>query len=476
MIAEVVSLVGSGLVPRRRAVWLVAALLLAGCDRSGSDPVVTLRGTTMGTSYTIRLSNSSDAVSPPDAESLKRQVDALLDRIEDSMSTWRADSELSRFNRFRSDEWFAVSAELVAVVREAQRIAQETNGAFDVTVGPLVDLWHFGPDRGPPQPPSDDAIEAVRRRVGWQALKWREDPPALRKQKPELEVDLSAIAKGYAVDRVAQLLEEAGIEAFLVEIGGEVRTRGRRPDGTPWRVGIERPDPSRRQVQLVLPLENRAMATSGNYRNFFEYQGRKFGHTIDPRTGRPVEHALASVTVLASQCMTADAWATALMVLGPQEGYNLAEERGLAVLMLVREEDGSFSSRTTSSFPRPTAQGNTSASPVETFAHPGQVAPGLTAPEEASAPEVHAGMSTWTTTLLLAAAAFLIAVGGMAVGVLFGRRCLRGSCGGLAGRKDEYGNVLCEMCSSPSPECRGQPVPDDAADEPMPPSPLSPGA
>ncbi|MEX0867575.1 MAG: FAD:protein FMN transferase, partial [Pirellulales bacterium] len=213
----------------------------------------------------------------------------------------------------------------------------ETGGAFDVTVGSLVNLWNFGPEQYDERVPSDELLQQTARRVGDGLFEARLDPPALKKLHPGVYVDLSAIAKGYGVDVVADFLKNQEVAHYMVEIGGEVRTRDLRGDGQPWRMGIETPTDSGRGIQTVLHLSDAALATSGDYRNFFEIDGRRFSHVVDPRTGRPIEHGLASVSVIAEHCIDADAYATALMVLGPEAGYNWALSRDMAVLMIIRD-------------------------------------------------------------------------------------------------------------------------------------------
>jgi thiamine biosynthesis lipoprotein len=274
-----------------------------------------------------------------DDAALYERISAELASVNERMSTYQADSELSRFNVAETTDWFPVSAELVRLTDTALAVSTLTNGAFDVTVGPLVNLWGFGPEVKADQLPSQAEIDAARARVGWDLLHTRVEPPALRKDRTDLYVDLSAIAKGYGVDRMAAVLEDVGITDYLVEIGGELRGRGRNAEGEPWRIAIERPDAGRRAVLRVVALTDRAMATSGDYRNFFELNGKRYSHTIDPATGRPVDHQLASVTVLAERCAEADAWATALLVLGPARGMTVANERGLIALFVERFGD-----------------------------------------------------------------------------------------------------------------------------------------
>jgi thiamine biosynthesis lipoprotein len=319
-----------------RGLALAAALLLAACSNGGPQ-LLELTGTTMGTRYSVKI------VEPPaelHGETLATAVTAELDGLVNRMSTYEPESELTRFNRSRETDWVSASRELVEVIAEARRVSELTGGAFDITVGPLVDLWGFGPVMTDDRIPSDAEIDALRAHLGYAGLEVREKPPALRKRDPDIHVDLSAIAKGYAVDRVASLLEAHGIANYLVEIGGELRGRGRNPAGERWRVGIENPLSGERSVHAIIGIDAIGVATSGDYRNYFERNGQRYSHTIDPRTGRPVAHTLASVTVISPLTMRADALATALLVLGPDDGYALADREGLAALFVLRTADG----------------------------------------------------------------------------------------------------------------------------------------
>ncbi len=325
---------------------VLLVLVLAGCHRPPATPELALSGATMGTSYHIKLAERPPGLTVAD---LQREVDRCLETIERQMSTYRADSELSRFNRFEESEWFPVSADTALVVTTALEIGQQTGGLFDVTVGPLVNLWGFGPQARRDTVPTDEQIVAARERVGQQYLQTRQTPPALRKLRPGVYVDLSAIAKGFAVDQVAQVCDRHQLADYLVEIGGEVRASGHRPDGSWWRIGIEQPLDGARAIGRVVELDDRSLATSGDYRNFFAAEGQRYSHEIDPRTGRPVTHPLASVSVLAEHCMLADALATALMIMGPDEAYRFAEEHQLDVLLLVRTATG-FTEKSTPGF------------------------------------------------------------------------------------------------------------------------------
>jgi FAD:protein FMN transferase len=316
--------------------WLL--LVVAACSPQGaSREQVEVDGLAMGTSWSVKLAAPPSTL---DREALGKAVAARIEAIEQAMSTYRQDSELSRFNAHGGQDWFAVSPELCFVVASALSVSRRSGGAFDVTVGPLVELWGFGSAAPRAAPPEAARIAAVQRDVGYHKLRADCARPALRKTSPGVQVDLSAIAKGYAVDAVAELLDAQGYGNYLVEIGGEVRARGRNGSAAPWAIGIEAPDRGRRAVERIVRLDNMAMATSGDYRNFFAYDGVYYSHTIDPRTGAPTQHALAEVSVVTTSTTDADAWATALLVLGTTEGRRLADELGLAVLFQERGPDG----------------------------------------------------------------------------------------------------------------------------------------
>lgn len=307
---------------------------------------IALAGETMGTTYSVKLSNLPPSMT---REALQRAVDETLAEVNRQMSTYRDDSEISRFNAYDGADWFSVSPETARVVADAIRVSQDTGGAFDPTVGPLVDLWSFGADRQQHRVPTDAQIATIRERVGYQNVAVRDAPPALKKQTPDLRLDLSAIAKGHAVDLVAELLKNEGVEGFLVEIGGETRVGGTKADGQPWVLGIEAPVVGARSLWRKVPLVDGSLATSGDYRNFFDEAGRRYSHMIDPRTGEPTDHAIASVSVLERNCAQADALATALCVMGPEEGYAFAVEHRVAALFILRER-GELVERVTPSF------------------------------------------------------------------------------------------------------------------------------
>jgi thiamine biosynthesis lipoprotein len=238
---------------------------------------------------------------------------------------------------------------VIRVFLLAQEVSEASGGAFDVTVGPIVNTWGFGPVKQA-RPPTDAEIAAARADVGYRLLAIDAAAGTIAKARPDMYADLSAIAKGFGVDQVARALDARGIGRYMVEVGGEVRVRGTNAAGVPWQVGIERPDETVQRAQLVVPMANVSMATSGDYRNYFEKDGRRFSHEIDPTTGHPIRHRLASVTVLAPECAFADAYATALLVLGPERGYALALKKGLAAYFIERRPEGGFAERQTPAF------------------------------------------------------------------------------------------------------------------------------
>jgi thiamine biosynthesis lipoprotein len=341
---------------RRASIRWLAALgalaVLAACgDRhpateTGGAALV-FEGATMGTTYTVKV--VSPAMSEADRAATHEAVRAALDAVDGSMSTYKADSELSRFNRARDDQPFRFSAATMQVFQLARDVSEATDGAFDVTVGPLVNAWGFGPSRQT-RAPTDAEIALLRERVGYRKLVIDAKSQTVTKTRPDIYADLSAIAKGFGVDEAARALDARGLANYMVEVGGEVRVKGHNAAGKPWQVGIERPDVTPQQALLVVAMTNLSMATSGDYRNYFEQDGRRYSHEIDPTTGYPIRHHLASVTVLASECTLADAYATALMVLGPDKGYALAAKKGLAAYFIVRRSDGGFEERQTSAF------------------------------------------------------------------------------------------------------------------------------
>jgi thiamine biosynthesis lipoprotein len=329
-----------------------AVLLLAACGRAPSlPPVQEMTGPTMGTTYHVTIVGSSS-----ETRAAQQCVRRVLDAVDRHLSTWSKDSEVTALNRNDSADWIGVSDMLYAVLAAAYRVSVETDGAFDVTVAPLARLWGFGSSLdgrvAPELPPSPEFIHDAMASIGYTWLELRRDPDRAVRRNRSLQLDLDAIAPGYAVDRISSCLVRANLPDHLVEIGGEVRAAGARPDGTPWRIAIERPVAGAREAYTGVRLTDLAISTSGNYRDFRRLpDGRVVSHTIDPRVGEPVRHALALVSVVHERAQLADAYATALMVLGPEEGYALAQRLGLPALFLERIGDSDqFRERATPEF------------------------------------------------------------------------------------------------------------------------------
>ncbi|PWW16141.1 MULTISPECIES: FAD:protein FMN transferase [Pseudidiomarina] len=316
-------------------VWLALVGLAFFVSCTHAPQQLAVSGKTMGTTYHISYVTANPQHSP---EQVKQRVDAVLEQINSQMSTYDPQSELSLFNSRQTTEPVVISRSLETVIRRALEIANETDGVLDVTVGPLVNLWGFGPLAKPERKPTEAELQAMLDEVGYQHV--HVENHQLRKAKPEIYIDLSTIAKGYGVDRVAVLLEQMEITNYLVEIGGEMRTRGTKPGNQPWRIAIEKPVTSERSVQRVIEPGDAGIATSGDYRNYYEEDGVRYSHIIDPRTGYPIQHNLVSVTVVAPTSMDADAYATALTVMGPEQALAFAEQKGLAVLLISREAEG----------------------------------------------------------------------------------------------------------------------------------------
>ncbi|HEY6773992.1 MAG TPA: FAD:protein FMN transferase, partial [Oxalicibacterium sp.] len=298
-----------------------------------------LHGDTMGTTWNVKL------VSEPACElkPLQQAIEEELALVIAQMSTWEAESHLSRFNRAPAGSWQTLPEEFFAVLDCALQVARDSGGAYDPTAGALVNAWGFGPTRRYNEPgfiaPTPEELQAAQTRCGWQRIVI-DTVPRRAFQPGGLYVDFSAIAKGFAVDQVARRLRRIDIDSFLVEIGGELRGEGTKPDGQPWWITLEQPGDMHAGIETIIALYDWSIATSGDYRRYFEADGTRHSHTIDPRTGQPIRNNLASVTVLHRDCMLADAWSTALGVMGVEEGLALANRLGLCALMLQRGDHG----------------------------------------------------------------------------------------------------------------------------------------
>ncbi|TDF38179.1 FAD:protein FMN transferase [Alteromonadaceae bacterium M269] len=328
------------------AVWVLVLLttVIAACTpKQESSAVVHLTGATMGTHYNVKYVPSGK-ITP---EKLQLEIDELLVHINKLMSTYDPNSELSQFNQWKSSDPFPLSPETLTVMHEAIRLGVLSDNVLDVTVGPLVNLWGFGPKARPVKIPTDKLIEMTRERIGLDKLLLSD--AAASKLNPDLYVDLSTIAKGYGVDEIAVLLEKHQITNYLAEIGGEMRVSGSKEDDQAWRIAIEKPVTTERAVQRILTIGNNAIATSGDYRNFYEENGVRYSHLINPNTGYPIQHSLVAVSVVHPSCMVADGLATAINVMGVEAGMAFAKKHNIAALLISRE-NGEFKEYTTAEF------------------------------------------------------------------------------------------------------------------------------
>ena len=322
-----------------RAGMLLALVFLSGCDPSTpqAEQQTGLEGKTMGTFWRV----STVAITPERAQALKVKIQALLDGDDQLLSTWKSDSALMRFNQAATTAPWPVSEAMADIVTTSLRVGAKTDGAMDITVGPLVNLWGFGPQKLPVKIPDQAQIDAAKARTGLQHLRVinQAQHQYLQKDLPDLYVDLSTVGEGYAADHLARLMEQEGISRYLVSVGGALASRGMNAKGEPWRVAIQKPTDRENAVQAVVDINGHGISTSGSYRNYYELEGKRISHVIDPQTGRPIEHKLVSVTVIAPTALEADAWDTGLMVLGKEKAQAVVQREGLAVYMISREGD-----------------------------------------------------------------------------------------------------------------------------------------
>ena len=331
---------------------VIAASLLAaltGCWFS--ERVEEFGGPTMGSTYSIKYVADQHSPSP---ELLQREVDAILAEIDQQMSTYRDDSVIEQFNQAPVGSCQAMPSAVLELVEAGRVLNQQSQGAFDLTLEPLLNLWGFGPKARVEKVPTPEQLAAARMRIGMQHL--RRTGEQLCKDA-DVQVDFNSIAAGYAVDRVVQRLTELGVTRYLVEITGELKAAGKKPDGQPWRIGLEAPQEGERVAQRVLALDGYGVSTSGDYRNYFEENGRRYSHTLDPLTGAPISHRLAAVTVLDKSTLRADGLSTVLMVMGTERGVVFAERMGIAAFFVTREDDA-FVTQTTQAFEQLFAAGD----------------------------------------------------------------------------------------------------------------------
>jgi FAD:protein FMN transferase len=318
-----------------------------GCATLAPSRETLLQGETMGSAWTVKIAGPL----PVPAAQLQAGAQGRFETVNQALSTYRADSALSRFNDERTGEWVDIDPELAMVMSYALALAPRTGGAYDVTVGPLVNLWGFGPDPASNRVPDAAAIAQARERVGWRKVEV--DVANHRARKPPgVRVDLSSLGKGRGVDRVAGYLDAAGVTNYLIDLSGKLRARGHNAAGAAWRVAVERPgaDNAAADAPAAVTLRDASIATAGDYRRYFEVDGRHYSHIIDPQTGYPVTHATVSATALGATCMEADALATVLMVMPPDAALHLANEARVPALLIARES-GQFRSSPSANWP-----------------------------------------------------------------------------------------------------------------------------
>lgn len=324
-------------------------LFLTACGKSAETQ--SLSGKTMGTTYHIKYIDEGNL--SHNAENIHQQIQAALQKVNEQMSTYQKNSEISRFNQSEEiNRPMPISSEFATVLAEAIRLNQITEGALDITIGPIVNLWGFGPEKRPERIPSEAQLSERKSWVGLDKITLNREvaEATLTKHIPQVYIDLSSIAKGFGVDLVAELLESLNIHRYMVEIGGEIRAKGQNLEGSPWRIAIEKPiDDGKRAVENIIKLDNLAMATSGDYRIYFEDNGKRFSHEINPKTGYPIDHHLASITVFAPTSMTADGLSTGLFVLGEEKALEVAEKYQIPVYLIIKDSTG-FVVKTSTAF------------------------------------------------------------------------------------------------------------------------------
>lgn len=322
--------------------FFISVSLLNACDSTSnlennlSNNKTIIQGKTMGTTYNVVLVHSKETV--VDKTELQNNIDSFLKSFNQQVSTYIPDSQISIFNKTENTSWFNVEQDFISIVEAAQQVSKLSNGAFDISISPLVNLWGFGPVKRD-DVPNPDQIKQALNQLGYQKLELNSKQLSIRKTQDNMKIDLSAIAKGFAVDKVSELLHKNGFPNHLVEIGGELRASGVNQADKKWRIAIEQPDLTTKITQQGLEISDRAVATSGDYRNYFVEKGVRRSHIIDPKTGYPIKHKLASVTVLHESTAMADAFATALLVMGEVEGKAFAKENNLDVLMIIRKDN-----------------------------------------------------------------------------------------------------------------------------------------
>lgn len=328
---------------RQKGYFLVLFVALSGCGNG--DSMESFGGPTMGSTYSIKYLRHTGLPTPTE---VRVQVEKILAEVDQQMSTYRSDSDIERFNDLPANRCQKMPAPILKLVRVGQRLSEQSEGSFDLTVEPLLNLWGFGPQARNEKVPSAQALAEVRQRVGYQHL--RIDGDQLCKDAA-VEVDFNSIAAGYAVDTIAAKLEAMGIHSYLAEATGELKAAGKKLDGSPWHIALEEPRDDQRVAERIIAVDGYGVSTSGDYRNYFVQDGRRYSHTFDARAGAPVSHTLASVTVIHPSALMADGLSTLLLILGPERGWDYAEKHDIGAFFVIRADTG-FVIRTNQAFER----------------------------------------------------------------------------------------------------------------------------
>ena len=327
---------------RRWGIFLV--LVLSGCG-NGDDVMESFGGPTMGSTYSIKYVRHAGLPKPAVVQA---EVEKILAQVDQQMSTYRNDSDIERFNALPANRCQAMPASILELVRVGEKLSVQSEGSYDLTVEPLLNLWGFGPQAREEKVPAAEALAEVRQRVGYQHLRIEGDQLC---KDAAVEVDFNSIAAGYAVDTIAARLEAMGIHDYLTEATGELKASGKKADGSPWRIALEEPRDDRQVAERVIVVDGYGLSTSGDYRNYFVQGGRRFSHTFDARIGAPVSHDLASVTVIHPSALMADGLSTLLLILGPERGWDYAEKHDIGAFFVIRADTG-FVTRSSHAFER----------------------------------------------------------------------------------------------------------------------------
>lgn len=333
---------------------ILSFVVLTGCGKSQKN-LVQINGFTMGTTYSVSVIQDNES-KKHSFDFLKTKIDSVLEEVNNKMSTYKKDSELSVFNESSDTNWYLISEDLFEVIKTAREISTKTDSAYDISAGPIVNLWGFGPEARPVKIPTDKEIKERRDYVGVSKYILDVTSSKIKKKHQKVYIDLSSIAKGFGVDEVSRLLSSLSYSNFMVEVGGEVFTRGVNNSSKKWNIGISTPDGSNK-IQKIVAISENALATSGDYRNYFEENGVRYSHTINAKTGKPITHKLVSVSVIDDNCMLADGWATALNIAGIEEGLKIADDNGIAAFFIVKEDKG-FKEMMTKEFEKYLAERN----------------------------------------------------------------------------------------------------------------------